>query len=752
MDTVVEKAKTALRNLSEFFSTHPPEFQWSRDAQLLAQVQEPRLLETDTVSAIVERAEQLFHKEPTVLTLSSPVVVVGDIHGQCCDLLSVFQHTVGSDLIGRQQQPASAPTLDVEQSLAVPQPRTRANCIDSDSRPSPGQNRREEIAGGVNCPSRASPSPEGHRSRSGHASPEQRESPPHGSPESDPQATRGETLKLTCSCNHKYLFLGDYVDRGCFSSECIVFLMALKVAYPDRIFLLRGNHESRSMTSREYAEGINFSAECEKKFGLDAYETFMKCFDNLPLAAVVENSLGRWFCCHGGIGPKVTSVEQLQELDRFSEPPLTGPICDLLWSDPLLEDVLGYRLSDQDYADFLELDYLPNPPRGCSYFYGYAALKPFLEENCLLGVIRAHQCKEEGVSYAFTDNRCSVFPFPYVTTVFSASNYCGTYGNKAGVMVLTPDDIQVLKFNLSGETWVERAPYRPPEAVVPEKPVRLVEKTEAEQGVELQEEGEETPAVAGEQEKKLSRRRTDLPIPEDKPAESSEDEVFGETAAPASPEVRLRRAPIRSQTINYKAGYSSGAKALRRQSLSMLHHGHTGERGSLKFRAALRRDASHELHPGWNSIRRLGRVVGRMQLLRKMSTEKLERQAEASATRDQETNEEESRSLKKSISKSLLSKVGESDSQQLHLVFNSIDKNQDGQLSLRELEEFATELGNSHSETMSTEIKKLLSEMDEDNDGSVSFDEFARYVAALSLTDDNETQQEETEEQLLRAS
>lgn len=43
--------------------------------------------------------------------------------------------------------------------------------------------------------------------------------------------------------------------------------------------------------------------------------------------------------------------------------------------------------------------------------------------------------------------------------------------------------------------------------------------------------------------------------------------------------------------------------------------------------------------------------------------------------------------------RSLLSKVGESDSQQLHLVFNSIDKNQDGQLSLRELEEFATELG-----------------------------------------------------------
>ena len=177
---------------------------------------------------------------------------------------------------------------------------------------------------------------------------------------------------------------------------------------------------------------------------------------------------------------------------------------------------------------FLELDFLPNPPRGCSYFYGYAALKPFLESQQLLGIIRAHQCKEEvggadhahkphplinilsqGVSYSYTDNREVVFPFPYVTTVFSASNYCGSYGNKGAVMIFYPDDIQVcasislqvpfpychvpfpychspcfqtqvLKFSSSGETWVEKAPYHSPDITVPVKPVKPVKQEKEE--------------------------------------------------------------------------------------------------------------------------------------------------------------------------------------------------------------------------------------------------------------------------------
>ena len=111
-----------------------------------------------------------------------------------------------------------------------------------------------------------------------------------------------ETLKLMGGVDHTYLFLGDYVDRGQFSTECALLLLAMKVTHPSRILLLRGNHESRSMTQWEYSEGSNFHDECCIKYGEDVYQAFMKCFDNLPLAAELENDLGRWLCCHAGIG------------------------------------------------------------------------------------------------------------------------------------------------------------------------------------------------------------------------------------------------------------------------------------------------------------------------------------------------------------------------------------------------------------------------------------------------------------------
>ena len=63
------------------------------------------------------------------------------------------------------------------------------------------------------------------------------------------------------------------------------------------------------------------------------------------------------------------------------------------------------------YLQFLELDYMPNPPRGCSHLFGYAAIKPFLEVNHLMGIIRAHQCKDEVSFTTLCNNMQTIAPF-----------------------------------------------------------------------------------------------------------------------------------------------------------------------------------------------------------------------------------------------------------------------------------------------------------------------------------------------------
>lgn len=96
------------------------------------------------------------------------------------------------------------------------------------------------------------------------------------------------------------LFLGDYVDRGANSIEVCTLIMALKINNPKKVTLLRGNHESRCMTTL-----YNFMTETIEKYNQDIYQLFMIAFDNLPLACLVNKNL---FCVHGGLSSELATV------------------------------------------------------------------------------------------------------------------------------------------------------------------------------------------------------------------------------------------------------------------------------------------------------------------------------------------------------------------------------------------------------------------------------------------------------------
>jgi serine/threonine-protein phosphatase 4 catalytic subunit len=199
-----------------------------------------------------------------------------------------------------------------------------------------------------------------------------------------------------------YLFMGDFVDRGFYSVETFLLLLALKVRYPDRITLIRGNHESRQIT-----QVYGFYDECLRKYGsVNVWRYCTEIFDYLSLSAIIDD---RIFCVHGGLSPSINSLDQVRVIDRKQEVPHDGAMCDLMWSDP--EDIDGWGLS----------------PRGAGYLFGADVVTQFNHENKVDLIARAHQLVMEGYKHMFNET---------LVTVWSAPNYCYRCGNVAAILEL----------------------------------------------------------------------------------------------------------------------------------------------------------------------------------------------------------------------------------------------------------------------------------------------------------------------------
>ena len=219
----------------------------------------------------------------------------------------------------------------------------------------------------------------------------------------------------------KYLFLGDYVDRGMFSLEVVLLIYAIKINYPKTTYMLRGNHECRQMTAF-----FNFRAEVLNKFDEETYDLFMDTFDALPIGCLVNN---KFLALHGGISPDLKTLEDLNDIRRRKEPPRSGLFCDILWSDPVDDDT--------GYCDSV---FKSNDVRGCSYFFGQEAVNKFFRKNNLLSVIRAHEAQLEGYKMHKWSSKSG---FPVVITIFSAPNYCDVYNNKGAIIKFKGQEINI---------------------------------------------------------------------------------------------------------------------------------------------------------------------------------------------------------------------------------------------------------------------------------------------------------------------
>jgi serine/threonine-protein phosphatase PP1 catalytic subunit len=193
------------------------------------------------------------------------------------------------------------------------------------------------------------------------------------------------------------------VDRGKQSIDTVCLLFAYKLKYPDRVFMLRGNHEC-SYINRLYG----FYEECHEVHPMTSiWKDFCATFLCLPIGAIIEHKI---FCIHGGISPKLTSMDDIRNIERPIEIPEEGLLCDLVWSDPNPD-----------------IDLWEENERGTSYCFGRQPVDDFLTRFDFDLICRAHQAVMGGYEFPFQ-------PDQTVITLFSAPNYCYEYGNKGAIL------------------------------------------------------------------------------------------------------------------------------------------------------------------------------------------------------------------------------------------------------------------------------------------------------------------------------
>ncbi|CAK7217909.1 Palmitoyl-protein thioesterase 1 [Sporothrix bragantina] len=206
---------------------------------------------------------------------------------------------------------------------------------------------------------------------------------------------------------HWYLFNGDFVDRGSWSTEIALLLYANKWLRPEAFFLNRGNHETDDM-NRAYG----FEGECKAKYNERVFRLFSESFSALPLATLIGD---KFFVLHGGLfSDDNVTLDDIRKLDRHKQrqPGQAGLMMEMLWTDPQTEPGRG-----------------PSK-RGVGMQFGPDVTARFCEKNGLEAIIRSHEVRMDGYEEEH-NGKC--------ITVFSAPKYCDMTENRGAYINIGSD-------------------------------------------------------------------------------------------------------------------------------------------------------------------------------------------------------------------------------------------------------------------------------------------------------------------------
>jgi diadenosine tetraphosphatase ApaH/serine/threonine PP2A family protein phosphatase/Ca2+-binding EF-hand superfamily protein len=227
--------------------------------------------------------------------------------------------------------------------------------------------------------------------------------------------------------NNKFIFNGDFIDRGSHSFEVIFLLFLCYIIYGDEriIALNRGNHEENAIT-RVYG----FEEEIISKYDKQIYEMFLEIFRFLPLFTVINNKI---FVVHGGLFHNANvSIEDLQAINRIDytpKPPVPFPqnCATLKENDAIYQEYLKQLQREALWSDPTTKQGIHESPRGAGILFGPDITKAFMKKNGFELIIRSHDCPNK-----------RGFDFPYQPP--SSASYNDYFNNIPSNAISETDD------------------------------------------------------------------------------------------------------------------------------------------------------------------------------------------------------------------------------------------------------------------------------------------------------------------------